>query len=144
VCEGNIIRLRTLREIGDPDTITYLALSHCWGIGPRFTLTFSSVAGLHEGIDISMLSKTFQDAISVTKRFLVDFGIRYLWIDSLCIIQDSEIDWMRESAVMGEIYQNAFCTITATAGKDGNDGLFRNQGIELTSEKSVSSFIILY
>jgi len=79
---------------------------------------------LYEGVQISALCKTFQDAILVTKRFWDEFGVRYLWIDSLCIAQDSVVDWRRESAIMGEIYQNAFCTLAATAAEDGNGGLF--------------------
>jgi hypothetical protein len=79
---------------------------------------------LYEGIEISTLPKTFQDAIRVTKLFLEEFKIRYLWIDSLCIIQDSITDWRHESAIMGEIYQNAFCTLAATAAEDGDGGLF--------------------
>lgn len=122
---ADTVRLRAVRDMGEGiSTIQYIALSHCWGFGPRVKLTSNSAAVLYKGIEISALSKTFQDAILVTKRFWDDFGIRYLWIDSLCIVQDSVEDWRRESAIMGEIYQNAFCTLAATAAEDGNCGLF--------------------
>ncbi|KAH6677171.1 hypothetical protein B0J14DRAFT_475992, partial [Halenospora varia] len=57
------------------------------------------------------LSKTFVDAISIT-RFM---GIRFLWIDSLCIIQDSVDDWEIESSLMDYVYENATINIAATA-----------------------------
>ena len=49
----------------------------------------------------------FQDAIITTWKL----GIQYLWIDSLCIIQNSKEDWEAESAKMGSVYRNAYCTI---------------------------------
>jgi hypothetical protein len=107
-----------------PSDTKYLALSHCWGAKPVCKLTTSSEFSFYEGIEVSKLSKTFQDAIYVTEIFQKEFGVRYLWIDSLCIIQDSVEDWQSESAVMGEVYQNAFCTIAATASEDGTGGLF--------------------
>jgi hypothetical protein len=88
---------------------------------------------LYEGIGISSLPKTFQDAILVTARFRDLLGIRYLWIDSLCIFQDSAADWRYESAIMGEIYQNAFCTLAATAAEDGDGGLFFDREPRRTS-----------
>lgn len=71
-------------------------------------------------IDCKALSKTFLDAIEVTRSL----GLRFLWIDSLCIIQDSIEDWATQSAVMGLIYRNSICTIAATAAVDGRDGCF--------------------
>jgi Heterokaryon incompatibility protein (HET) len=107
-----------------PQDVQYIALSHCWGLGPRFRLTTSSAGTFYEGIEVSALPKTFQDTIAVATKFRAEFGIRYVWIDSLCIVQDSLEDWRRESAIMGEIYQNAFCTVAATAAVDGSIGLF--------------------
>ena len=52
------------------------------------------------------------------------FGVRYLWIDSLCIIQDSVEDWRKESAAMGQIYRNSLCSIGATGSKNSQGGLF--------------------
>ena len=63
------------------------------------------------------LPKTFRDAVTITRNL----GIRYLWIDSLCIIQDSEEDWIRESSRMGRIYRDAAVTIFAEVA-DGDDG----------------------
>jgi len=82
------------------------------------------------------LPKTFQDAIEVTRRL----GISYLWIDSLCIIQDSKDDWAREASKMADIYRNAYVTVAATGAKDSTVGLFldspRQPGVLLKGSSS--------
>lgn len=64
------------------------------------------------------LPETLNDAIIVT-RYL---GIRHLWIDALCIIQDDPVDWSQEAGKMGEIYMNASCTIAAHSASHADDG----------------------
>ena len=64
-----------------------------------------------ESIDCGKLPKTFQDAVAVTRQL----GIQYLWIDSLCIIQDDPEDWERESMLMEDVFSSAYCTISARA-----------------------------
>jgi hypothetical protein len=76
-----------------------------------------------KGIWISDLPPNFQHAIHVTKNL----GIHYIWIDSLCIIQDSDEDWRREASRMWEVYSNSYCTIAATASSDSHGGLFRDR-----------------
>jgi hypothetical protein len=98
----------------------YLTLSHCWGRVVPKRLLKEDLGSMMASISYEELSKTFQDAILVTKRL----GARYLWIDSLCIIQDCTEDWQRESASMGQIYANSLCNISATAARDGSQGLF--------------------
>jgi hypothetical protein len=71
-------------------------------------------------IVISDLPKTHQDAIKLTQYL----GIRYLWIDGICICQDDEKDWERESVKMVSIYRNAYLTISASSAKDSSQGLF--------------------
>ena len=80
----------------------------------------SNVSTLQQAIPISQLSKTFKDAMEVTKRLRV----RYIWIDSLCIIQDSPEDWQYEASRMGKVYEFAVCNIAATRAKDGTVGCF--------------------
>lgn len=67
--------------------------------------------------------QTFKDAIEVTRSL----GVKYIWIDSLCIIQDSESDWLRESSCMHNVYKYSYCTIAATAAKDDSAGCFMNR-----------------
>jgi hypothetical protein len=71
-----------------------------------------------DNIDMDELPKTFQDAIVITRRL----GARYLWIDSLCNIQDSVEDWENESASMEHVYRNSMCNIAVTSGMDGSVG----------------------
>jgi hypothetical protein len=73
------------------------------------------------GIEVGSLSKAYQDAIHATRAL----GVRYLWIDSLCILQGDLADWELESSHMSHIYQGAFLTLAATgATEPEQDGLF--------------------
>ncbi|KAK4041744.1 a97f8ef6-a9b0-4f8b-8fdf-2c72f37eda9e [Parachaetomium inaequale] len=88
----------------------YVALSHCWGQGGTpFTTTHPTLPLRMDGIEISDLPQTFQDAVTLTKSL----GLRYLWIDSLCIIQDDAEDWAREAAQMANVYRNAHLVLNA-------------------------------
>lgn len=74
----------------------YVALSHCWGPEPPLKTTSKNRRQMERDLSWSFLPKTFQDAILVT----LHLGMQYIWIDSLCIIQDDALDWDRESARM--------------------------------------------
>lgn len=97
----------------------YAALSHCWGSTPINKTTKASLAAHSRGIVVSSLCKTFREAIGFCK----DLGIRYLWIDALCITQDDEAEWRREAELMADLYHNATITLAATASVDGSGGL---------------------
>jgi hypothetical protein len=71
-------------------------------------------------ISYDEMSKSFKDAIVVARAL----GIRYLWIDSLCICQDDYNDWEREAAKMGSVYSNSYLTISITGAKVGTIGCF--------------------
>lgn len=102
-------------------TDQYCALSHCWGLkGSPLKTTRANFASHESSIDEDELPKTFRDAIKLVRYI----GIRYLWIDSLCIIQDFEEDWQRESAQMASIYRNAYLVVAATQASDGEVGCF--------------------
>lgn len=66
------------------------------------------------------LPSTFQDAI----EFALCLGLEYLWIDSLCIIQDDLRDWEEEAAKMAAYFSNACITLAASAAKDSSVPLF--------------------
>ena len=100
--------------------VRYMTLSHCWGKLPLYTLRTDSFDEFRRSIPLAKLTKCFQDAIQCTQGL----GIRYLWIDSLCILQDSTEDWQHESLDMQSVYSNSWCTIAATAFLDGQQGLF--------------------
>lgn len=98
----------------------YLTLSHCWGSANILKLTLENEGNLKKGFAIRGLPKTFRQAIHFTRALF----IRYLWIDSLCIIQNSVDDWRQQSALMGDIYRYCYCNIAATRSGDSNGGMF--------------------
>ncbi len=98
----------------------WATLSHRWGDVGIFKTTYRNVDQLKDSIDIASLPATFRDAIIVTRQL----GLRYLWIDSLCIIQDSPKDWLKEAASMPNIYRNACITIAAAATENSQGGIF--------------------
>lgn len=105
---------------------TYIALSHRWGDPEQhrqFRTTRSNISSFQESIDYDQLPRTFQDAILVTRKL----GIRYLWIDSLCIIQDDADDWEKESKRMEGVFSAAYCTIAATCASGSADGFLKNR-----------------
>src|SRR3569833_1467256 len=100
----------------------YCALSHCWGSADKRPLrtTRSNLGGHLMGIPLDQFSLTFRDALALTQGL----NINYLWIDSLCIVQDDNEEWLRESAKMGSIYRNATLVIVASGSADSTRGLF--------------------
>lgn len=104
----------------------YVALSHRWGSTPHFiTLTQSTLAKFRKNIPSESLTATFRDAILVTRNL----GLRFIWIDSLCIIQDSPEmdDWCREAPTMKDVYSNAYFVLAAVGSWDSSYSLFAQQ-----------------
>ncbi|KAF7885879.1 uncharacterized protein EAF02_004388 [Botrytis sinoallii] len=102
------------------ERLRYAALSHCWGSHRAIVLTSENVGQLMREISREVLPKTFKDAINITKKL----GIDYLWIDSLCIIQNDDSDWQKESALMSSIYGGSVITIAASSARDSTEGCF--------------------
>jgi dimeric dUTPase (all-alpha-NTP-PPase superfamily) len=97
---------------GRPSWVKYAALSHMWGdveSAPPLQTMCYNYGQMKEGLDMTQLPRNFIDAI----KTCLSLGINYLWIDSLCIVQDDETDWQREAALMHEVYKNAHVTIVA-------------------------------
>jgi hypothetical protein len=107
---------------------TYACLSHCWGQDPMpITTTQKTILENKKSMSLSRLPPTFRDALLITRKL----KLRYIWIDSLCIVQDSRSDWESESAKMASIYKNAFITIAATASPDFQGGCFSKSKADL-------------
>jgi Heterokaryon incompatibility protein (HET) len=104
----------------------YVTLSYRWGNQPFIQLTVDVLQAFRAGMPICDLPQTFQDAIAVTRHF----GIRYLWVDALCVMQDSEDDIAAECSVMSTIYTNSACNLAATSSEDPFGGLFRKRNFE--------------
>ncbi|KAH7137911.1 heterokaryon incompatibility protein-domain-containing protein [Dendryphion nanum] len=112
-----------------PNKARYITLSHCWGpqgIPEEFQLRRASYQQLKSGQSVQSLPKTFQDAIAVTAKL----GIQYIWIDSLCIQQDSNDDWETEASYMQDVYRYGALNISALGSPNSEGGLFykRNPG----------------
>jgi hypothetical protein len=88
-----------------------------------------------EGIPYDNLPKTFQHAVRVTRQL----GLRYLWIDSLCIIQDSQEDWEQHCSEMPKIYRNAMVTIAGPAAADCNSGFLLERPRPLSVNLKISN-----
>jgi hypothetical protein len=106
-----------------PHHVVYITLSHCWGSHVPHKLTKKNIKFLKKGIALDSLGKTFQDAVEVARRL----AVQYIWIDCLCIIQDSKEDWAKESVVMQHVYGNSFCNIAATNSSDSRGGCYRDR-----------------
>jgi hypothetical protein len=103
------------------ETGRYVALSHQWGDPKIHRLFRTERANFREyqnSISFDALPKTFQDAVTVSRQL----GICFLWIDSLCIIQDDAKDWEAESKKMEEVFNFAYCTIAASCARGTTDG----------------------
>jgi hypothetical protein len=111
-----------------------VALSYCWGRSGNFRTTKASLLGHLEKLPLDMLPATLRDAITVTR----ELGIRYLWIDAVCIVQDDIEDWNREAAMMQSTYANATITLSALASDDANGGLFHPRKVPVVSPAPLS------
>jgi hypothetical protein len=118
--EKNQPRLHTARdgEIGK-----YVALSHCWGSPAipfkRLITTLGNLASHCHSIPLGEFPRTFKDAILVTRGI----GLKYIWIDSLCIVQDDTADWEKEARKMASVYSNAYVTLAADWASHSDCGL---------------------
>ncbi|KAK8012826.1 HET-domain-containing protein [Apiospora marii] len=120
---SSIPTIRLVRGV-DASTDRYATLSHCWGPnGVPTKLLLGSINDLSLQIAWDTLPLTFREAILVAARL----GIKYIWIDALCIIQDSAPDWNIEASRMMQVYTNCYINISADASTDGSGGLFRQR-----------------
>ena len=115
--KGNESSLTVRLLITHGQTARYVALSHRWGIEPIWKTTTKNLGPRQVAINISSLSLTVQAAIQLTHAL----DIRFIWIDSLCILQDDDGDWQRQSSNMANIYRNAVLTIAACGKYDADD-----------------------
>jgi cytochrome c553 len=125
---ARIIYLRESATLSLADDARYVALSHCWGQGgtPFTTTTHETLHLRTGGIDIDDLPQTFRDSVTLTK----ELGLRYLWIDSLCIIQDDADDWAREAMQMAHVYRNAHLVLNAANSDSDSKGFLQPRHIQ--------------
>ncbi|KAK4442048.1 heterokaryon incompatibility protein-domain-containing protein [Podospora aff. communis PSN243] len=113
--------VKFVHTAGFDPTTRYTTLSHCWGTPettPPIRTTTSSIDGFAQRIPLETLPLNYKDAVALTRTL----NIRFLWIDSLCIIQDNIEDWQKESTRMSSYYQHSYLTIGAAASADSHGG----------------------
>ncbi|KAK3949504.1 heterokaryon incompatibility protein-domain-containing protein [Pseudoneurospora amorphoporcata] len=101
------------------ETDPYVCLSYCWGRRPFHRTLVDNLESHKRCIKPDHLPPTMNDAIEYTRRL----GVRYIWIDSLCIIQDSLLDWREEAGKMASIFQRSFLVLSATCSADAYGGI---------------------
>jgi hypothetical protein len=105
---------------GSGDT-AWATLSHCWGGTSPLTTTKDTIKEHQRRIPLESMPRTFRDAVVIARKL----GIQHVWIDSLCIVQDSDEDWRQESSHMADIYRFSVVNIAAEASRHANDGIFK-------------------
>ncbi|ESZ96631.1 hypothetical protein SBOR_2998 [Sclerotinia borealis F-4128] len=121
------------KESISQNTGSYATLSHCWGKARLLTTLKSTFAKYKQGILWGALPKTFQDAILIVRAL----GLRYISIDSLCIIQDDDDDWRKQSVLMADVYSNSYLNIAATGSSDSRGGCFGSRTVKYGISKSL-------
>jgi len=115
--------------------VKYAALSYCWGSTPQASTNTSNVASRFTHLDPSLLPKTLQDALFVADKL----GLGYIWIDSLCIVQDDQSDWSNESSKMADVYSNAHVVLAAAYPEDCAQGFLSPYKVPLTVKTKTSA-----
>ncbi|ORY10071.1 heterokaryon incompatibility protein-domain-containing protein [Clohesyomyces aquaticus] len=118
IVEGDTVMQNSDSQLSETTAPDYVALSHRWGASQHLTTTLSTIGEFREGISIERLPQTFKDAVFITNQL----GFRYIWIDALCIIQDSFEDWQTESEKMGDIFKDAAVTLAVHCARDDSEG----------------------
>lgn len=136
-----VIDVDDMHLVALPPGARYVALSYVWGKGRVFTTREDNIKGLLSsgGIrkKLSDLPRTIRDSIELVRSL----GEHYLWVDALCIIQNSKRSWTLNSRVMDLVYGNAYLTICAADGQDANAGL---QGLHRADRSAPEQVIEQY
>jgi hypothetical protein len=111
---GQTLFAQLCESLSLPSDTEYVTLSHCWGKSQFLTLLEENFQQMKVSIPITSIPQVFQDAMLVT----IELGFQYIWIDSLCIIQNSKggVDWFQESPTMDRIYCNSVPDQLSSAG----------------------------
>ncbi|KAK0706151.1 heterokaryon incompatibility protein-domain-containing protein [Lasiosphaeria miniovina] len=125
--QGGVRLVDTAADEDVSATAPYMTPSHCWGNPKTASLllrtTHGTLAQHREQIQWEQLPRLFRDVVNLVRAL----GCRYVWIDSLCIVQDDGEDGVEESANMSEIYNKADPNIAATSMRSVPAGLFQHR-----------------
>ncbi|KAI3337149.1 heterokaryon incompatibility protein-domain-containing protein [Xylariaceae sp. AK1471] len=105
------------------DFVQYVALSYCWGSseGADTRTVKANIVQRKKPFPTADLRKSIQHAIVLTRRI----GLHFIWVDSACIVQDSNDDWAREAMLMAEVYSNAYFTMCSVSAEHADAALIR-------------------
>jgi hypothetical protein len=119
--------VRLINKAGKPPSGPYMTLSHRWGTALFTRLLKSNLDSFCDSISVTDLPEIFQEAIFASRQL----GVRYLWIDSLCIIQDEDdpTDWAYEASLMSKVYSNSYCNLSASDTDEDSNTLFRHRDV---------------
>ncbi len=137
--EGDESCLTARLLITDGQPARYVALSHRWGVEPTWKTTTKNLGPRQVAINLTSLSLTVQAAIKLTHAL----DIRFLWIDSICILQDDDEDWQRQSSNMTNIYRNAVLTIAACGKYDADDSCAPSRDILTSLDCQIAPSVVV-
>lgn len=118
----------------------YAALSYCWGGDQDSKTTTENLTEYEELLPLSTMPRTIMDATELTR----ELGIPFLWVDSLCIIQDNKADKQKEIGNMAEVYKNSWVTISAARAASSQDGFLGPQSVLTKSETNFATLPIAF
>ena len=124
-------RLVSSRNIQVKDR-KYAALSYCWGTTQTVKTIKATIDAFHVALPTAKIPLTVVDAFTLTRQL----GIRYLWVDALCIVQDDQADWETEAANMHNVYAGSFLTLIASEADSARGGLFAQNYRTLTERST--------
>ena len=114
---SDAVRLQSASSVPGKDW-HYACLSYSWGKSGNIMTKRENIDTFRQGIDTGCLPKTIDDAIRIARSL----GMRYLWIDALCIIQDDRSDFMNQIPMMSSIYRGADVVISAQGAASVHEG----------------------
>ncbi|KAI1467245.1 HET-domain-containing protein [Daldinia caldariorum] len=133
-----------LVETSSIEAEDYVTLSYVWGTKQNYVLTQETLPIMLDGLHIQSIPQTVAEAMEVTRQL----GFRYIWIDALCIIQDSREDKINELPQMAKIYQYSAITIAAANSTGASESflkpphppVFKVQPFQITIGRGVPEF----
>ncbi|KAJ4128985.1 hypothetical protein NW768_007511 [Fusarium equiseti] len=135
IVDSERVKLISSANLPPDEEVNYVAFSHCWGNVKRLELDANTASRLFAGFETDALPQTYKDAIAIC----IQLQYKFIWIDSLCIFQDSPSDWHREATMMGSVYANADLNICAASAVDSSQDMFPDRDQNLLTPLDITS-----
>ncbi|SJL14218.1 uncharacterized protein ARMOST_17674 [Armillaria ostoyae] len=118
----------------------YITLSYVWGENQPDCTKTTNLDSYTEAIPMQNIPKTISDAITVTRKL----GLRFLWVDALCILQDSREDKAREITQMRRIFHDAYVTVIAACAHKVSDGFLHDRRVTMAEWGCLESMLLFF